>query len=77
MYLYDLSFYVLNSFDSSLRVAIGVCSHLLPKPFGFEIRMKGQHNFLTPSGYSTYFQNLREGKIQKYQSDLDVKLLEK
>lgn len=32
-------------------------------------------NFLTPSGYSTYFQYLRDGNITDYKSELDIELM--
>lgn len=38
--------------------------------------LRYKFNFLTPSNFSTYFQYLRDGLIQSYTSELDVKLLE-
>lgn len=36
-----------------------------------------QFNFLTPQDYGIFFQKLRQGKIQGYQSNLDIRLMEK
>ena len=37
--------------------------------------LRYQFNFLTPSGYSTYFQYLRDGNIADYKSELDIELM--
>jgi len=36
-----------------------------------------QFNFLTPQDYNTFFQKLRQGQIQGYQSNLDIRLMER
>ncbi|HEX8145289.1 MAG TPA: DEAD/DEAH box helicase family protein [Pyrinomonadaceae bacterium] len=41
---------------------------------GSSLRYK--FNFLTPSNFITYFQYLREGRIESYQSELDILLAE-
>ena len=39
--------------------------------------LRYQFNFLTPRDYTVFFQELRQGEIQGYQSNLDIKLMEK
>lgn len=36
-----------------------------------------QFNFLTPKDYTVFFQKLRQGEIQGFQSNLDIKLMER
>ncbi len=38
--------------------------------------LRYQFNFLTESNYNTFFQALRDGEIEHFRSELDVKLLE-
>jgi type III restriction enzyme len=40
-------------------------------------KLQYQFNFLTPQNYGIYFQRLRKGQISGYQSDLDIRLLER
>ncbi len=39
--------------------------------------LRYQFNFLTPQDYVIFFQKLRQGQIQGYQSNLDIRLMEK
>ena len=39
--------------------------------------LRYQFNFLTPQDYVVFFQKLRQGQIQGYQSNLDIRLMEK
>jgi type III restriction enzyme len=39
--------------------------------------LRYQFNFLTPQDYGVFFQKLRQGRIQDYQSNLDIVLKEK
>jgi hypothetical protein len=39
--------------------------------------LRYQFNFLTPSDYLVFFKRLREGHIEGYQSNLDIRLMEK
>lgn len=39
-------------------------------------QLRYRFNFLTPANFNTYFQFLRDGLIQNYSSELDIKLLE-
>ncbi len=39
--------------------------------------LRYQFNFLTPEHYGVFFQKLRQGQIQGYQSSLDIRLMEK
>ena len=40
-------------------------------------KMYYQFNFLTPIDYTVFFQNMRQGEIKDFQSNLDIRLMEK